>query len=191
MTESSIDVFYVCFCVGKGGKRSIQKFKPPVLNDTKIENQKVFEENIFAKVKRILQACNIEHYHNKMKNCIPLIVLAWLSRFLLVGADSPPRRIRTRTKIVAKKASSIPLPSHPFGEADFRNAYRMNSRKYWNKGKHHERQLQNKKTHTRNDKARKGSSQKKFDWKRGRGGSGKDNKGKKQKKYTFRKFVAW
>eukprot|EP00984_Skeletonema_dohrnii_P014704 scaffold6219_cov106-Skeletonema_dohrnii-CCMP3373.AAC.7 len=124
-----------------------------------------------------------------MKFCIPLVALAWLARFLLVGADSPPpRRLRTTTTMAKKKAlaSSIPLPFH----VDFRNAYRMNQHKYWNKGKHHERQLQNKQkqTRNRNDKARKrkGSSQK-FDWKRGRGLGKHNNKGKN----TFRKFVAW
>lgn len=128
-----------------------------------------------------------------MKNCIPFIVLAWLSRFLHVGADSPPPR-RIRKTIIAKKASSIPLPSHPFGDVAFRNAYQMNSRKYWKKGKSHERQLQNKTT--RNEKARNGLRQKKFDSKRGRR-SGQQNKnkgkgkGKGQRKYTFRKFVAW
>lgn len=121
-----------------------------------------------------------------MKNRTLLVALAWLALFLLVQADSPPpRRIRTT---VAKKASTIPLPSSPFGDVDFRNSYRMNSRKYFNKGKHHERQLQDKKTRNRNDKARKGSSQR-FDWKRGRG-LGKHSKDKR-KGNAFRKFVAW
>eukprot|EP00985_Skeletonema_marinoi_P013120 scaffold6468_cov175-Skeletonema_marinoi.AAC.2 len=102
-----------------------------------------------------------------MKFCIPLVALAWLARFLLVGADSPPpRRLRTTTTMAKKaSASSIPLPSHPFGDVDFRNAYRMNQHKYWNKGKHHERQLQNKQTRNRKGKG----SRHKFDWKRGRG----------------------
>lgn len=101
-----------------------------------------------------------------MKNCTLLIALAWLARFLLVQANSPPpRRIRTT---VVKKGSTIPLPSNPFGDAKFRNSYRMHSRKYHNKGKNHERQLQNKKTRKRNEKARKGTSQR-LDWKRGRG----------------------
>jgi len=126
-----------------------------------------------------------------MKFCIPLVALTWLARFLLVGADSPPpRRLRTTTTMAKKKAlaSSIPLPSHPFGDVDFRNAFRMNQHKYWNKGKHHERQLQKKQTRNRNDKARKGKgSRHKFDWKRGRGLGKHNNKGKN----SFRKFVAW
>lgn len=102
-----------------------------------------------------------------MKNCTLLIALAWLARFLLVQANSPPpRRIRNTT--VVKKGSTIPLPSNPFGDAKFRNSYRMHSRKYHRKEKHHERQLQNKKTRKRNEKARKGTSQR-LDWKRGRG----------------------
>ena len=130
-----------------------------------------------------------------MKNCTLLIALAWLARFLLVQANSPPRRIRTT---VIKKGSSIPLPSSPFGDKNFRNSYRMNSRKYHNKGKHHERQLQNKKTRKRNDKALKGTSQR-FDWKRGRGRALKGREMKKlngddkkrQRGNAFRKFVAW
>ena len=128
-----------------------------------------------------------------MKKCTLLIALAWLARFLLVQANSPPRRIRNTT--VVKKGSSIPLPSSPFGDKNFRNRYRMNSRKYHNKGKHHERQLQNKKTRERNDRALKGTSQR-FDWKRGRALKGRGLKklkgeDKQRRGNAFRKFVAW
>ena len=129
-----------------------------------------------------------------MKNYTLLIALAWLARFLLVQANSPPpRRIRNTT--VVKKGSTIPLPSSPFGDAGFRNSYSMNSRKYHKKGKHHERQLQNKKTRKRNDKALKGTSQR-FDWKRGRGRALKGRemkklKGEDKRGNAFRKFVAW
>ena len=128
-----------------------------------------------------------------MKNCTLLIALAWLARFLFVQANSPPRR-RIRTTVV-KKGSSIPLPSSPFGDTQFRNSYRMHSRKYHNKGKNHERQLQNKKTRKRNDNALKGTSQR-FDWKRGRALKGRGLKklkgeDKKRPGNAFRKFVAW
>ena len=119
----------------------------------------------------------------KMLKTLPLII-AWLGQLLLVGAasSSPPRRLRS----MASKVSSIPLPSSPF----VRNSYKMNNRRYFFKGKHHERQLQNK-TNKRKEQKRRSSSHKN---QRGFGSWKNRRLGKKKERATtnkFKRIVAW
>ena len=133
---------------------------------------------------------SVERRHTlllKMLKTLSLII-AWLGQLLLVGAasSSPPRRLRS----IASKVSSIPLPSSPF----LRNSYQMNNRRYLVKGKHHERQLQNK-TNKRKEQKRRSSSHKKQrgfgSWKHRRLGKKHGQEKKKEVTNKFKRIVAW